>query len=565
MIISNLKDKPVPTPVVTPKVQKDQEKPVPSANMASNMTLKPEVKPSDSKVENQDYHQFIPRGVSNYISRTVDTDIDLLSFTATSAATWYHVSGEVDLSGIATATGIKIYTDTALSAADYVYVKDIKATDAFSGDSDNRWSHAIITDVSLFTHNGASALVISNNVQNLFYFEGHAGDRFVEWSLSTTPADFSNFANAKEIIEFWNHFFLINYNNGSTYVRSLAYSGLGNADAFTIVGSGSQTLTDTIGKLLRAKKLGSDLILYSEKSITTARYLGQTVLFTFPTLVYETGLFAEKGIWDSVNAHYFLGTDQKIYAYAGGQQLIPIGAPIEDSFFSELDASKKSAICLGLDPSKHKLYFNFAGASNDYAQQAYVYNFKAEKRSWEYHIFADSIRDFSIFTSQTGWYADGPELAGTYADDLVFYADASMTQNSFPQPIFLSHDGYIYKLDEVSGKDNETNIIALYTTHDLTADMEENYFRTAWVSFNLMSTKASGTYDIYYSTDGGAAWNVISANNSISEGLANKWTQHRHPVDIVARKVRFAILQQSAKDLQIRSGHIRFQLQTDRE
>jgi len=79
MIISNLKDKPVPTPVVTPKVQKDQEKPVPSANMASNMTLKPEVKPSDSKVENQDYHQFIPRGVSNYISRTVDTDIDFWS------------------------------------------------------------------------------------------------------------------------------------------------------------------------------------------------------------------------------------------------------------------------------------------------------------------------------------------------------------------------------------------------------------------------------------------------------------------------------------------------------
>ncbi len=488
-------------------------------------------------------------------------DIEALSFVATSANTWYHVLREVDLSDIDTATSIEIDTETALVDGDYILVDDIRASSAFTGDFTNRWSHSLATDPNEFTNNGGTALVLSNNVDPIHYFEGHSTSRLVPLDVS----DFASLATVKEIEEFWNHFFAFNYNNGNANVRSLAFTNLGDIDNWTSGTSGSTTLTDTRGKLLRVKKLGSDMIIYSENTISTCRYLGGTVLFIFPTLVYETGLFSEKGIWDFVNIHYFIGTDQKLYGYAGGKQLIQIGLAIEDSLFTELDVSKKDRISVGLDPARHKLYFFFPKSSDKYANKAYTYNYKVSPPTWEYHEFNDTIRDFSVFSNLASWYADGSELAGTYADETTFYADASFTQSGHPTAVIISHDGYVFQLDEKLGLDNDTNIHSIYDTMDITFDKEEHRFRTVWLSFSAMSSKMLATVDCYYSTDGGISFTNINTNYSISSGLANEWTQHRIPIDIEDRKVRFRIEQNSDKDFQIRSMHMKAMRTTDRD
>lgn len=498
---------------------------------------------------------------------TITTDyIEITNPIAMSANTWYNFSVALTGSRITTTLNaiesIAVYSnhETELDGVD-IYLDDIKVTTGFNGDASNRWSHGVAFDPTNFSNNGGSALVVSNNVDSIYYYEGDAGDTFAALDMS----DFANFASAKEIVEFWNHFFAFNYADTSRHVRSLAYTNLGNIKDWTGGTSGSNTLTDTIGKLLRAKKLGADLILYSENSITTCRYYGSTILFLFPTLVYETGLFAEKAIWDFVNVHYFLGTDQKIYGYGGGQQLLPIGEPIEDSLFESLDVSKKERIVVGLDPVKHKLYFFVPSSSDDYPKQSYVYNYKQRPATWEFHEFNDTVRDFSIFSNKSAWYADGSELAGTYADETSFYADSSFTQSGQPVAVILTHDGFIFKLDEALGLDNTTNIPCVYDTMDITLDGEEHYFRTVWVSFNLMSTKATGTFSILYSVDGGDSWISIETNYSISSALANSWSQHRIPIDVTARKLRFRLTQDSDKDLRIRSANIKMIPQTDRE
>ena len=496
--------------------------------------------------------------------------ISLLNPIAMVADTWYSIN--IPLTGDAVPTNmdkivnVAIYSNTATeldgdTTATNLYIDDLKVTTGFTGTYSNRFSHTIAHDAAEFTNNGGTALVLSNNVDAIQYFEGDNEDTLTALDVS----DFTGLSNVKEIEEFWNHFFAINYTDTATNIRSLAYTDLGDIDDWTTGTSGSNTLTDTKGKLLRAKKLGSDMIIYSENSITTCRYIGSTVLFTFPTLVYETGLFSEKAIWDFVNAHYFMGTDQKIYAYQGGQQLISIGDAIEESMFGAIDVSKKDRISLGLDINRHKLYFFFPTSSETYAKNAYVYNYKQNPATWEYHEFNDTIRDFSLFDNKLGWYADGPELEGTYADETTFYADASNTQCDFPTSVILTDDSYIYKLDEAFGLDNTTNIACTYETMDINYDTEEHYFRTSWVSFNMMSAKTDGTYDLYYSTDSGSTWTEIGTDYDISDGVANSWTQHRHPIDINARKIRFKLEQDSSKDLRIRASHIKMQEQTDRE
>jgi hypothetical protein len=432
--------------------------------------------------------------------------------------------------------------------------------DEFAGGADNRWSHTVAYDPAVFTNNGGAALVISNDVDVIFYFEGQSNDYFQELNIS----DFTSLASAKEVEEFWNHFFILNYNNGSDHVRNVAFTALGDIVNWTTGTSGAAVLTDTRGKLLRAKKLGSDMILYSELSITTCRYIGGVLLFMFPTMVYETGLFAEKAIWDFVNVHYFLGTDRKIYAYYGNQQLRAIGEPIEDSLFNEMSVVYKKRAIAGLDPVTHKLYFFFPTDEDTYAKKAYVYNYKQNPPTWEYHEFNDTVRDFSTFSNVSGWYADGPELAGRYADEMVFFADESETINGYPSAVFISHDGYIFTLSNSVGTFNGTDIPCTYETMDITADLEEHRFRTAWVSFNMMSSVPNALVDLDYSIDGGANWVNIVTDGSISSGEANVWSQHRYPIDIDDRRIRFRATQDSDKDFQLRAMAMKLEINEDR-
>lgn len=495
--------------------------------------------------------------------------ITLTNPLAMSADTWYNFS--IPLTGDDAPTNLNAVVNVALYSnhateldgnvtETKIYIDDLKVTTGFTGDYTNRWSHTIAHDANYFTNNGGTALIISNNVDTIRYYEGDSADTIAVLDVS----DFASLAYCREIAEFWNHFFVLNYNDGSTHIRSLAYADIGNIDEWTSGTSGSNTLTDTRGKLLRAKKLGAYMIIYSENTITTCRYLGGVALFVFPTLVYETGLYGEKAIWDFVNVHYFLGTDQKIYGYSGGQQLTHIGEAIEDSMFTSIDATKKDRITVGLDPAKHKLYFLFPTSGTTYAEKAYVYNYKQTPPTWEYHEFGDSIRDFSIFSNRADWYADGSQLAGTYADELVLYADASFTQSGFPIATVLSHDGYVFQLDE-TGQDNASNIACTYETMDLTADAEEHYFRVAWLSFNAMSSLASATVDIEYSVDSGANWTTIQLAQSISSAAADTWAQHRLPFDVVTRRIRFRFTQDSAKDFQLRMMHMKYDVITDRE
>jgi len=496
--------------------------------------------------------------------KVIDDDTDAATaisiINSPKAETWYHCCIEVDLSDLDTAnTTIEIYTKTALSADDYIIIDDIRATSAFTGSDSNRFSHAVVHDANKFNDNGGSALCISNNIDYIHYYEGGDGSgRFVSLDLSSV------FNSCKEIIEFWNHFFVMNYNDGNKNIRSLLYSDLGDIEDYASGTSGSNVLTDTIGQLLRAKKLSSDMIIYSSNTITTCRYLGQTVLFIFPTLVYETGLFAEKALWDFVNIHFFLGTDQKIYGYTGGTQLIQIGNAIEDSLFSELDASKKNQISFGLDIGKHKLHIAFPINSTTYANRCYTYNYKQQNKTWEYHEFADTIRDFSLFDNKISWYCDDDDLVNDYCDELSFYCDDSFTQEGYPVASFLSDDGYIFRVFDSTGKDDDSDIECIYETMDITVDNEEHYFRTAWLSFNGMSTFEGALVDVEYSTDSGDNWNTIKLNQSISNGEKDVWTQHRLPFDASARRIRFRFTQNSDKDFQLRAMHMKYLLEEDR-
>lgn len=507
--------------------------------------------------------------------KDADTDIEVLSFTAVTALKWYRVTKQVDLSGIDTATSIEIDTETALVDTDYINIDDIRVCGSFTGGANNRWSWGLATDVNAFASNSGLVLIISNDVDDLYFYQGHSGDTFKDSTagvgVSTVGFDFPSFGSVKEIIEFWNHFFYINWTDADQNAKSLAYTDLGNINEWEDGTSGSNALTDSVGELLRAKKLGSDLILYSGKTITTGRYLGAGILFVFPTLVYEAGLYAEKAIWDFVNMHYFLSSDLKIYGYPGGRQLISIGDAIEDSLFAEFDASKKAKIVAGLDPVRHKLYFFGPLAGDDYAKTYYAWNYKSLRKSWEYGRFTHDVRDFSIFDNSRDWYCDDEDLKNLYCDEVDFYCDSSYSQLGNAVSIFISSTGYVYRLDEL-GSHASSDIEMVYDTEEISLDDQYSYCRWSFFSFMSKANIVDSTIKVYYSISDGNDWSDWTEMFDSPVSLTSVWTTYRYAIqdsdgeDILAKKIRFRFYQKSQKDFQVRNPmHVECDIDTPQD
>jgi hypothetical protein len=384
------------------------------------------------------------------------------------------------------------------------------------------------------------------------YFEGDSNDKF-----TVLGHGIASFANTYDIHEFWNHLFFFNYTDTEKHCRSLLYSVAGDVDDFTTEGSaGGTTLTDTKGEIVKAVPLGTALVIYSQHSITMCRYFGGATLFSFPTLIYETGILAKEAVWGSTNVHFFLGTDQRVYAYYGETDIKPIGEAVEKRLFGDIFVTNKSYVCNGLDVGRHKVLFGIPTAGLTYPKYIYAFNYRDQELTWEHYSFADSVMGFGLFTNYIDWWCDGMPFykevdsvptVEVYCDESPAFCDSGYGQTGYSKMCFISSDGYVFQVDEALGSDNGSDIEFKLQTPDFTGDAEETFCRWQWFSFVAKADLPSSTVSVHYSTDGGTTWSYIDLVT-----LTDTWDTYRLPIDVLARRIRFMIYQNGTKDVKVR-------------
>lgn len=429
----------------------------------------------------------------------------------------------------------------------------------FSGDADDRWSYDVVTDVAEFTNNGGSALVISNGKDKPCYYEGQATDKFQY--MTNEP---SGFAYVQEIIEFWNHLFYINPNDGNDHARGISVADNGDTSKWDgDDNSFNVTLTDAKGTLLRSVKLLYDMILYADESITICRRVGTSVLFVMPTIMYNLGILSERSVYDFPEYHVIIGTDEKFHKYAGTTQAPIICDEIAKAFFDELDVTKKAKIVLGHDVGRHKLYFFFPDSSDTYATHYYAWNYDTNPQTMEYGQFAHSVRGFAALSAGAAWKCSGAHFSGVKCSDVAIKCSDSYGQIGKLQAMFLSADGYIFVLDESLGSHGGTDIECICDTPDLTWAKGSEFYHGLFLgySFDAKSVFAGGTVTVSYSTDGGVNFTELT-DSPVS--LTTSWANYNLPCDVNTRKLRFRHRQSSAKDLQIRNRAYKIKEGTER-
>jgi hypothetical protein len=254
-----------------------------------------------------------------------------------------------------------------------------------------------------------------------------------------------------------------------------------------------------------------------------------------------------------VKTHYFLGTNQRIYALQPGGVLTPIGDRMEKALFSAMAIDLKTRCVAGYDVDRDKVLFATPHSGSDYPKHLFVLNTALVGMPWEYYEFAHDVRAIATLR-RTGAsaYCDDVEWKDRYCDETPGYCDDSYGQEGFDMCCFLSSDGAVYKIDEASGYDNTSNIDCEVQTEDVVLGDEENFARFTWFSFSAYSQFASKTALVYYSTDKGENWTQL-ANSPVT--LQQEWTTHRLPLDVVDRRIRFKIVQNGFGDLQLRSNY----------
>ena len=391
-----------------------------------------------------------------------------------------------------------------------------------------------------------------------------------------TATDFGTFVSVKEVGQHYDHLCFYNFNDSVQRTKSHKWCDIGDTNNWTDSGTyGEKVLVDSRGTIQRVKRLRTDMILYNDLSITVQRYVGAPDIFKHHTMVVETGLFAPKALWDAALVHYFIGTDQKFYMYAGGSDILPFGHLIEEEFFEKLSLTNKDNIVFGYDQGKHKLYIFYPDRTqtpeDTYAQSYYAINVKEKPPTWEAGRFNDTVRDFSVFSNVTDYTCDGIFFAGVLCNEAsaksLLRCDLAYAQAGYPMAVFISSDGYIFKLDRSSGQHNGTNIECIVETGDFTIikGSQKTSFRAHEFSFNACcedSIDSAGTVNVYYSVDYGTTWTAFTGSPVT---LSTVWTEHRLQFDIKDTQVRFKYVQDSNDDFQLRSQSIKVIQETDRE
>lgn len=421
----------------------------------------------------------------------------------------------------------------------------------FTGTDQDHWSFTTAHDTVSFTLNGGKALLISNGTSDAIYkYEGSGGDKFVSYDTN----DLSTLVSTEDLLEFWNHLFLLKVDDGGgVNIQGIKVSDIGDLDNYTSGTSFFGTLTDSVGDIKSMVKFGQDAVIYSDESITLARYVGGQTLFIFPTMITELGLLMQKALHSFAGYHTFMSTDKRIYAYEGGVNVLSIGTNIEEFVFNLLDYAKRELIASGKDTSTYRMYFFIPDASNDYACKYVAANYKNKQFPWEFGEFGHDVRSMGLFDSAWAWQCSSVRFNTspfTKCSAMVERCSASAGQDGFSQPILLDSTGNVYLFDESVGTDNAVDIACELETHDITIDLENHYFRSQWFTFNAMSSLANATVTVSYSTDGGVSFTELE-DSPVS--LGTNWDQFRLYLDVTSRKIRFKFEQDSDKDLQIRA------------
>ena len=250
------------------------------------------------------------------------------------------------------------------------------------------------------------------------------------------------------------------------------------------------TLRSTPGGVKAAKRFGTTIMAYKERSMFQGIYVGQPYVWDFREIPGEAGclgIYAVVDIGTPENPiHIFMGAED-FYIYDGSRPL-PIGYGIKNEVFGELDRDSASQVQALHDSINKRVFFFYPVSGGSVPDKCVVYNYQSQRWGRDNRAVEAVVRYAPPSVSYDGLGA----LYSTYNDfpnlsyDSAFAAPSNFLPGIFDNTHTLktldgSPTGGAMTLGEM-GNSHEMTVLSRvsprWLTRPSTADMT-NYYKMA--------------------------------------------------------------------------------------
>ncbi len=187
--------------------------------------------------------------------------------------------------------------------------------------------------------------------------------------------------------------------------------------------AGENSLADTAGAIVDARKLRDSLIIYKEDSVYSMRYIGGVYVFQFQQLFDDVGMLGPNCVAEFDGKHFVVGRGD-VYVHNGVQKSSVIDGQMKDFLFNSIKSNDKNNSFVVADYAGTEMWVCFpastGSSSAGYCDKALVWNWKENK--W-------SIRDLPNIVAANIGIVD-PQDSDAWEDDPRTWDSDSTTWGS---------------------------------------------------------------------------------------------------------------------------------------
>jgi len=194
-----------------------------------------------------------------------------------------------------------------------------------------------------------------------------------------------------------------------------AKGGYGDWDPSVTTEAATGTLKETPGRITGARKFGYQIVAYKQNSMYVGTYVGQPQIWSFEQVPGDAGALSHEAIVNVGTSeepkHIFMGADN-FYQFSGAQRPIPVGNPVREKVFGELNIAYAYAAIALHDRQNKLIYFWYPVASSNKPDKCVVFHYPSGRWGRSDRQI-EAVVDF-VATGLT--YGDLGTYYTTYAD-----------------------------------------------------------------------------------------------------------------------------------------------------
>jgi len=183
------------------------------------------------------------------------------------------------------------------------------------------------------------------------------------------------------------------FENGAEFFKRVRWSSqaplsytAGTQD-FSSGVAGAQDLDDGEGNLMQAVPLAGGMVIYFENSIHYQYFVGGDQVWQFQKMVPGVGIPSRRAAYGYQEVNFFI-SNNNVYRYYGGYYLDPIGEPIKQALFAELNQGAINTVWLDYDKHEAELLVNIPTGTSTTPNVTWVY--RVADKAWTRRIRAHS-------------------------------------------------------------------------------------------------------------------------------------------------------------------------------